>query len=255
MTTEDTIPQTNFLIDILSPKQGEVILDIGCGTGNEIKRICNVAKVKKVHGIDISEKALLKAEKNLSKEIKQGKVELLKAGASDKLPFPSKYFDAIFSAELIECLPKKKQNLFLKEMHRILKPGGRILTEHTDWDTQVWNASDKNLERKLVHAFCDTTQGWMESSEGWMGRKLWGFFNNSKLFKNCRMEVYVLTNTKYKAPFYGYQRSLDMSVTTKNKNYKITKKDVEKFLTDLKKRDKKGTYFYSVNRYIHIGYK
>jgi len=252
--SRDTIEQTNFLINTLSPKQKETILDIGCGTGNEIKRICDTTKIKKVYGLDFS-KPLSKAKKLLLKEIKKGLVELVEGDASKKLPFQNNYFDAVFSAELIECLNKKKQISLLKELHRILKPGGRVITEHTDWDTQVWNTYNKDLERKLVHAFCDTTQDWMESSEGQMGRKLYGLFNKTNLFKNCSIVVYVLTNTEYKPSFYGYERSLNLSVTMKNKKYKITKKEIDNFLADLKKQAKNNTYFYSVNRYIHIAYK
>lgn len=247
--------QTHYLINLLSPKSGEIILDLGCGTGDEIKRICQVSRVKKVYGVDNSEEFLTKAKQKLSKEGKKGLVELIKSDAAKKLPFPPKHFNAVFSAELTECLTEKERKFLLKEIHRVLKPGGRVLTEHTDWDTQVWNTSNKSLERKLVHAFCDTTQGWMQTSEGWMGRKLWGLFNQSKLFKKCKITSYNLIDTKYTPSFYGYQRSLDIKVVLKNKKAKITNKNINDFLTDLRKQSKKGTYFYSVNRYIHIGYK
>jgi hypothetical protein len=36
----------------------------------------------------------------------------------------------------------------------------------------VLASSDRELTRSLVHAFCDTTQAWMETSDGTMGRKL-----------------------------------------------------------------------------------
>lgn len=251
----DAIAQTKFLIETISPKTGEVILDIGCGKGEEINQICATSRPKKVYGLDVSKKALDKAEKLLSKDIKGGKVELIKSSATDKLPFQSNFFDVVFSAELLECLPEKKRIALLKEIYRVLKRGGRVVSEHTDWDTQVWNTKNKNLERKLLHAFADTTQGWMESSDSWMGRKLWGTFQKTKLFKNCRMVAYVLMNTDYKPGFYGYDRSLDLAVAIKNKKSKVTKRDVRGFLSDLKKQAKSGNYFYSVNRYVHVGYK
>lgn len=36
----------------------------------------------------------------------------------------------------------------------------------------VFNASDIDLTRRLVHAFADTQEAWMDASDGTIGRKL-----------------------------------------------------------------------------------
>ncbi len=240
--------QTEYLVDRLAPKRGEVILDLGCGTGRELERILRLGKVGKVVGLDSSEKLLTVAKRRLSHYVKRGKAELLIGDAGKKLPFASRSFHAVFSAELMECLPEVRRSRLLREIHRVLKPGGRVLTEHTDWDTQVWNASDRNLERRLVHAFCDWTQGWMESSDGWMGRKLLALIRRSKLFKNIEVSTYVLANNRYRPGFYGYDRSQDLKTLAKESKG-IQPASVQRFLRDLQRRDRRGLYFYSVNRY------
>ena len=164
--------QRSFFIDALAPKRGESILDLGCGTGADLERVLALRRGVTLVGLDCSETMLRKAETRLSRSLKRATVALVAGDAGQRLPFPSKSFNAVYSAELMECLPADKQARLLREVRRVLKPGGRVLFEHTDWDTQVWNASDKMLERKLVHAFCDWIQGWMETSDGWMGRRL-----------------------------------------------------------------------------------
>lgn len=253
--SRDIDKQNEFLINIVDPLPGQIILDLGCGAGNQIKKICQTTNDIQVYGLDNSDKLLNLAEINFKQEINAGKVHLIKANVTNKLEFNNEFFDTVFSAELLECLPKDKQKMLIEETCRVLKPQGKVIAMHTDWDTQVWHTSNKDLTRKLVNAFCDTKQDWMESFDGHTGQKLWGLFQETKLFNNAKEIVYVLTNNKYEPEFYGYQRSIDMYITTKNKDYSISKNDVDIFIKDLEIQEKLGRYFYSVNRYIYIAQK
>lgn len=247
MTDEDL--QRSFLIETLAPKRRESILDLGCGTGAEIQQILALRRGVSVVGIDRSEAMLRKARVRLSRYLNNGTVALVLGDAGQRLPFPSHTFDAVFSAELMECLPAAKQVRLLREIRRVLKPGGRVLIEHTDWDTQIWNASDRALERKLVHAFCDWTQDWMETSDGWMGRRLVGLFRQSRRFTGLRVSAYVLINDRYKPSTYGYARSQDL-LTLARKGKSIRLADARRFIRDLERHDRARSYFYSVTRYL-----
>lgn len=192
---------------------------------------------------------LQRASRRLSRYIKRGTAQLVQGDAAARLPFSPRSFDAVFSADLVECVPRGKQQRLLREIGRVLKPGGRVLVEHTDWDTQVWNAADRALERRLVHAFCDWTQGWMQVSDGWMGRRLLGLFRQSKLFKDLKGDAYVLTSDRYKTGTYGYARAQDLlALAGARKGVRVT--DVKRFLRDLERHDRAKTYFYSVTRYV-----
>jgi len=242
--------QRSFLIKRLAPKSGESILDLGCGTGEELEAILRHSGVRAV-GLDSSERMLQAARRKLSRHLKRGRVRLVVGDAGKKLPFPAKTFDAVFSAELLECLPRSKQARLLREIRRVLKPGGRILVEHTDWDTQVWSARDRNLERTLVHAFCDWKQGWMDTSDGWMGRKLLGLFRTSRIFTGVEVEAYTLINDRYKSGMYGYDRSQDLHALAR-KGTGTSIADVRRFLRDLASQDRARLYFYSVTRYVVV---
>ncbi len=255
INSPDERKYNEFLMGLLGPKPGETLLDIGCGHGNEIKTICESTRAKKVCGLDISKKALENAPKNLRKEIQNGRVELKEFDASLPLPFRSGSFNAVFSLDLLECLDESERSGLLEEIYRVLKPGGRMVVGHADWDTQVWNTRYKDLERKLVHAYCDTKQKWMANAEGWMGRKLWEWVHQKRLFKNARLETYVLTNTEYKPNLVGYKLSRSLEVGLGHKKYGVSKKDLSRFLADLKFQAKRKSYFYSVNRYLLVAFK
>ena len=246
MTDEDL--QRSVLIEALAPKRGEAILDLGCGTGAEIKQILSLRRGITVVGLDRSDTMLRKAGARLSRYVTRGTVTLVAGDAGKQLPFPSNSFDAVFSAELLECFPAAEQVGLLREIRRVLKPRGRVLVEHTDWDTQVWNASDKALERELVHAFCDWTQGWMDTSDGWMGRKLIGLFRKSKQFTGLKVSAYVLINDRYKQGTYGYARSQDLLELARKKGIRLA--EARRFVRDLERHDRARSYFYSVTRYI-----
>ena len=244
-----------FFMKLLAPRKDEILLDLGCGHGNEIKTICQSQPIKKIYGLDFSEKHITAAKKNLRKHLTDRKVELNQFDASNPLPFPANHFDAVYSLDLLECLGETSRNSLLKEIHRILKPDGRLAMEHTDWDTQVWNTRHKELGRKLVHAFCDTQQNWMTHVEGQMGRKLWEWVHQKPLFKNPQIETYVLTNTDYKPGLLGHNMSQALVETLGKKKSRVSEIELAQFLADLKIQAKKKRYFYSVNRYVLITHK
>lgn len=94
------------------------ILDIGCGYGwfelNSLQKDC-----KKIIGIELTEKDLKTAEKNINNE----KIEF-KIGSAINLPFENKKFNTIVAWEVIEHIPKNTENKMFIEINRILKDDG-----------------------------------------------------------------------------------------------------------------------------------
>lgn len=107
------------ICDELEIKPGERILEAGCGTGNLALKI----KERRVEviGLDNCQEALDIYRK------KDPTAKLVLADLREKLPFPDNYFDKIASNNTLYIIPKEKQLGVLKELHRILKPGGKIV--------------------------------------------------------------------------------------------------------------------------------
>lgn len=185
MTDQDL--QRSFLIACLAPQRGESILDLGCGTGKELEQILALRRGTRVVGIDNSERMLQGARARLSRYIDRGTAELVAGDAGQRLPFPSKSFDAVFSADLMECLPAAKQAHLLREIRRVLKPGGRVLVEHTDWDTQVWNAMTGRSNASLcMPSATGHRAGWKPRTDGW-GAGFTGFSGNRSSTRECKL--------------------------------------------------------------------
>ncbi len=111
-----------------------------------------------------------------------------------KIPLDDATVDIAYSHNLIECL--SNVSLLVSELARVLRPGGLVIMAHWDWDSQLFNGGDKNLNRRLVHAFCDWQQDWMDHADGWMGRRLWSTFNSTGLFGGV-IHARVLVNTDF----------------------------------------------------------
>lgn len=95
-------------------KPHQKVLDVGCGTGIVVNRLCQLGL--HASGAEVSESSLNIARKKL------GKYSLY---AGKALPFPSKYFDLVCSYNVIEHVADI--NIFLSEACRVLKPGGILI--------------------------------------------------------------------------------------------------------------------------------
>ncbi|MDD4333382.1 MAG: methyltransferase domain-containing protein [Patescibacteria group bacterium] len=104
-------------------KDGDVILDAGCGTGNfELRLKKDKPELKiKVIGLENCVDGL----EIYKKKIKGANVRL--ADLTEKLPFENNYFDKIISNNVLFTIAHEKRLDILEEFHRVLKPGGKII--------------------------------------------------------------------------------------------------------------------------------
>jgi SAM-dependent methyltransferase len=90
------------------------ILDVGCGTGANLLML---SKYGDAEGVDISEDALAFCrERGLDK---------VKLGAAEDLPYDDGTFDLVTAFDVVEHMDDDLAGL--KEMRRVLRPGGRVL--------------------------------------------------------------------------------------------------------------------------------
>ena len=103
---------------------GNKVLDIGSGNGK--LAISMAQKGNTVIGLDVSKIAVEKASESLKKKSQTLLVEF-RLGDARKLPFEDNTFHFITSQDLIEHISEEDFNVHLKEVYRVLKPGGRYL--------------------------------------------------------------------------------------------------------------------------------
>lgn len=105
-------------------KEKEVVLDLGCGAGLDLYFYAkNVGEKGKVYGLDISEDMVSKAKQNMQL-VEINNVEI-SVGESDNLSFNGNFFDVVASNGIYNLSPDKEA--VMKEVYRVLKPGGRTV--------------------------------------------------------------------------------------------------------------------------------
>ena len=106
-----------------SLKAGEVVVDLGCGGGLDVLLAAQrVGTSGKAIGIDMTPEMIELARNNAAKG-ERDNVEFHLA-AIDDIPLPDSTVDCVISNCVINLAPDK-QAVF-REVHRILKPGGRL---------------------------------------------------------------------------------------------------------------------------------
>lgn len=117
------VPWTRDLIRRASPKRGETVLDLACGTGIVTRSVASlVGPQGKVVGLDISPAMLEVASKLAPKE---GAVLEWREGSGTEMPLDDASFDLVLCQQGLQFFPDHQAGL--NEMWRVLAPGGRAL--------------------------------------------------------------------------------------------------------------------------------
>lgn len=113
------------LADLARLRAGESVLDVGCGTGTlAITAKRRVGSAGTVIGIDASPEMLERARRKAGKA---GVDARFQNAVAEALPFPDASFDVAFTTLMLHHLPRPVREQCAREIHRVLKPGGRLL--------------------------------------------------------------------------------------------------------------------------------
>ena len=132
-----------YIIDKLELEPGDLFLEIGCGAGFLLKRALE-KKVQGAVGIDYSHSMVESARNRNREAISKGKliVKLIDAD-SPPWPWPAETFTCAASNNVFLYL--EHPDMVLSEIHRLLKPSGRLV---------ILTLSDCIANRILSKVFC-----------------------------------------------------------------------------------------------------
>jgi arsenite methyltransferase len=146
--TPDVMGQRRQVLEALKPAAGEHVLDIGSGPGLLAYDIAaSVGPTGRLSGIDASSAMVAMAAKRCAG---QPWAEF-RIGDAGKLPFPDHSFGVAVSTQVYEYLPDVPAAL--RELRRILRPGGRAVIMDTDYGSLVINTEDPTRMARVLAAW------------------------------------------------------------------------------------------------------
>jgi len=165
----------------------EWILDIATGTGAIAILAYQLLRPKKIIGIDISEHMLELARKKVEKE-GLGSVIELQTGDSETIKFADNSFDAVIVAFGVRNFEKLENGL--KEMLRVLKPGGKLVVlEFSRPRVKIF----RSLYQLYMSVVAPEVARWFSQN-----KKAYQYLNQSaKLFPEREAFAEILKNTGY----------------------------------------------------------
>ncbi len=120
----DTAAVNRRVFEVLEPKPGEHILELGCGHGRALRRVAEAVVPACAVGVDPSPVMCGVARRHVRRAIDAGHARV-ERGDSRRIPEPDDSFDKVFSVHTLYFWPDLDQGL--REIHRVLRPGGELV--------------------------------------------------------------------------------------------------------------------------------
>jgi ubiquinone/menaquinone biosynthesis C-methylase UbiE len=222
------------------------VLDLGCGRGAALSLLTQAVKDDgSVTAIDRNQGSLDFIHTQFAKRLKTKTLQTAQVDLGHMpLPYSTDSFDRILCHNVIESIIDK--SALLNECYRILKPGGRLLLSHHDFDTATYNSQFKHLNRLLIHTFCDAIQPWQDTSDGQIGRKLTEVIQSSQFRTPQSQETLLVQEDSFASNDYGYHFCEWIAAIARN-TPDIAQTDLEAWADDLEEKARNRNYFFAIN--------
>jgi SAM-dependent methyltransferase len=245
MTDPALADRSAWLAGLIDAAPGERVVDLGCGEGAVLELVVTRLDGGVAVGVDND----LEALRALTSVPGSGlRAPLVAADLAHPLPLADGSFDAVFCHDVLELIPDA--DALLWEVWRVLRPGGRLVLGHADFDTAIFAGADLRLTRRLVHAYCDTQQSWMPRAEGTMGRRLPEIVLRSPLTLDRFTARVLLTRSLHEGGFGRFAINHLMQALTEAGA--ASPAELTGWRADLEAAAGRGAFLLSLNDYVAV---
>ncbi len=136
--------------DALQLSEGMYVIDVGCGTGDDVRTIAEIVG-ERGHVIGVDSSAAMIAEAR-ARGVPPN-VEFVQAPA-EALPFEPASFDACRAERVFQHLSDPESAA--AELRRVLRIEGKALLLDPDWETLMIGGADVDITRRMTRAFADS---------------------------------------------------------------------------------------------------
>jgi ubiquinone/menaquinone biosynthesis C-methylase UbiE len=144
----DLVLRRSRVVEALQLRRGERVLEIGCGGGFYTAEVAQcVGPTGQVCAIDISADQIAAAQRHCA-DLAWVSCRVADAVA---LPYEDWVFDVVYGVQVFEYVTPLETAL--REVQRVLRPGGRCAILATDWSTVVWYSRQPERMQRVLTAW------------------------------------------------------------------------------------------------------
>jgi SAM-dependent methyltransferase len=218
---------------------GQRVLDVGCGTGEDVVAIASIIGPEgRAIGVDSSTEMTSEAQK------RHGPVPGVSflVGDAQRLPFASGTFDSCRTERTLLHLADPDRAVF--EMTRVLKRGGWIAL--VEPETLVIEGADAALSTRLLSAHIE------QHLQPRIGRRLRGLLTTNG-FDDVTLAAWVVMHTDLETSrrAFGIFRAVITAVSARL----ISQEEADRWLADLQRANEEGRFFCTVTGFRAAGRK
>lgn len=226
----------DWALAALAPQPGETAVDVGSGTGAEVRRLA-AAVGESGRAVGIEPHAGLRA---VAEERSAGTGATFVDAEATDLPFEDGTVDVIRCERVFQHLSDPAGAV--QEFARVLRPGGRVVVIDSDWGTAVQTPGDPALVRRLW-AFRDG-----QSPNPYAGRHLPGQFARAGLAVDPDIAATAVVPPAG-ALLVLVQKSLEDAVAAGV----VTKAEADRLLAEIRAAQEAGEAFTAVTMFAVLG--
>jgi len=135
-----------FLVSRMALLPGNLVLDVCTGTAGVAMEIADHHD-SRIVGLDVSHLMLEAGVRAVEKKNLDGRVQLIQ-GRAEHLPFPDETFDLVVFTYLLRYV--QDPDATIRELSRVLKPGGELLSLEFDIPEAFWMRALWELHNRVV---------------------------------------------------------------------------------------------------------
>jgi ubiquinone/menaquinone biosynthesis C-methylase UbiE len=224
---------------------GSAILEVGCGTGTDAWIMAGISGASgSVTGIDPGLSMIQRARD--AKKILLPSTQAPRFLRMDGryLGFPGQTFDAVREDRALQHISEPE--LVIREMFRVLKPGGRFSLFEPDWELFVIEGPGKGLTRTILNFWADTFMN------GWIGRNLFALCRqNGARSPDVHPRTLVLHDLATCDQIFAIRETVARAVSSGI----ISIADADRWISYCEHADKEGRFFCSFTGFLVQGEK